>query len=203
MIKKSLAFIATAGIVFLSPTVCFSQSTDDLKQVHEGAGKVVVIAEGSLYIGGLPHSIVSFDTGKGIEKVAVPTIGAVTQPIKVGETFIFSGPLIKVGENSVINTREGYVFRKEEKSMAQFQAEMMKEAQSQMEKLAAQGIPNAIPTLGLQTAEQAAESAESRRTDILLALIALLVALLAFDRIPRIFAVPIRWLRSRFGKTHS
>lgn len=198
-----LAIIATAAVVLFIPSVCFSQAPDDTKQVHVGVGKVKVIAEGSLYVGGVPHSVVTFDTSNGTEIVAVPTIGAVTQPIKIGETFMFSGPIIRVGQDSIVNTHDGYVFRKAEKSMAQFQAEMMKNAQEQMEKLVGQGIPNAVPTIGLQTSEQAATSTERRRTDILLTLLSLVVALLALDRIPRLIAGPVRWFRSRFGKTRS
>lgn len=169
-------------------------------------GVVTSVSEGSLYIGGIPHSIATVNTGYGDKRVAVPTMGGM-QPLQVGESLTFSGPNIFINSDPVINTREGYIFRASEKSMAAFMADMTSKAQAQAEKAAKNGIPNAVPTMLMETPAQLQEKAQTQaadaakwRTDLLLTLLSLIVVLLAFERMQRIIVVPMRWIKSRFAK---
>jgi hypothetical protein len=90
------------------------------------------------------------------------------QPLRVGESLSFSGTTITVNSEQVINTKDGFLFRPAEKSMAAFMADMQAQAQAQMKKAAKSGIPNAVPTMLLESPEQTQEAASKRRTDILL-----------------------------------
>lgn len=169
-------------------------------------GVVTFVSEGSLYIGGIPHSIATVNTGHGAKRVAVPTMGGM-QPLQVGESLTFSGPSISINSDLVINTHEGYIFRASEKSMAAFMADMTSKAQAQAEEAAKKGIPNAVPTMLMETPAQLQEKAQAeaagaakRRTDLLLTLLSLIVALLAFERMQHLIVAPIRWIKSRFAK---
>ena len=84
--------------------------------------------------------------------------------------------------------------------MAEFIANKMSQAQLQAEKAAESGIPNAVPIMVMESSEQAAESATKRRTDMLLTLLSIIVALLAFERLQHFIVAPFRWLKSRFVK---
>lgn len=176
-------------------------------------GVVTSVSEGTLYIGGIAHSIATVNTGHGAKRVAVPTMGGM-QPLQVGESLTFSGPSISINSDLVINTREGYIFRASEKSMAAFMADMTGKAQAQAEEEAKNGIMNAVPTVLMETPAQLQEKAQAgaagaakRRTDLLLtllslvvALLALVVTLLAFERMQHLAVAPIRWIKSRFAK---
>lgn len=196
--KLKTALIISLIIVPLTASTSFSQKTNG--EIFTGSGTVVSVSPGSLYIGGVPHNILTLRVGNNTELVVIPSFGPTMQPISPGETVIFSGPKVTVGTDAIVNTQEGYIYRAAEMSMAQYQAKMMEKAQKEMDKQAKSGIPNAVPILQLQTPAQATESAFSRRTDLILASLAILVGLLALDRVWRMLVVPITWVRSRFKK---
>lgn len=164
-------------------------------------GVVRSISDGVLYIGGIPHSIAIVETESGTKRVAVPAM--LQQPIQVGESLSFSGNSISVNSESVINSQSGFVFRGAEKPMAAYMADIMREAQAQEEEAAKKGIPNAVPITIMETAAQLREkaqaeaaSASQRRTDMLLTVLSIILALLAFEKVAHIIKRLWLWLKS-------
>ena len=177
----------------------FSTVSNAMSQPEVYSGIVTSVSEGSLYLGGITHAIATVNTEQGAKRVAISTMG-VMQPLQVGESLSFSGTTITVNSEQVINTKDGFLFRPSEKSMAAFMADMQAQAQAQMEKAAKSGIPNAVPTMLLESPEQAQEAASKRRTDLLLTVMSVVLALLAFERIQQLTKAPVRWVKSRFRK---
>lgn len=165
-------------------------------------GVVTEISKGILYIGGVQHSIVSIDTKRGIKRVAVQTMG-VMQPLKVGESLSFAGPYITVSSELIVNTNEGFMFRPAEKSMAEHMQEMMGKAEAQAKEMEESGIPNAVPILLTESKEQTEERSYKRRTDLIIAVLTLVVALLAFKQIRRFMAATRQWIKSLIAKSSS
>lgn len=165
------------------------------------SGVVTSISGGSLYLDGIPHMIatVQVSGGKDEERVAFSTLG-VMQGLQVGESISYAGPVIWVNLEPVVNTKAGFFFRPNEKSMSAFMAEMQANAQKQAQELSKAGIPNAVPTVLMQTSEQAEESASERRTDLILTIMSIVLALLAFDRLRSLVVGLYRWVRDRFAK---
>lgn len=194
----------TATWLFVGLFCLSSMAYGDLNtSTPTGTGVVTAVAEGTLYIGGFAHSIATVETEGGTVRVAVPTRG-VMQALQIGESLSFSGPNIDVTSGLVINTREGFIFRAAEKSMGAYMAEQMSQAkaaaEAQMAEVAKTGIPNAVPTLIMESQEQAQEGASKRRMDLLLMVLSILVAVLAFERIPRLITKPVHWIKSRLAK---
>ena len=136
-------------------------------------------------------------------RVAVPTMG-VMQTLQIGESLSFSGPNINVNTGFVINTEEGFIYRASEKSMGEYVEEQMRQAQAQvqvqMAEAAKTGIPNAVPTFLTESAAQAREGASKRQMDLLVALLSIIVAILAIDRVPRLISRPVHWIKLRLAK---
>ena len=187
------------GLGLLIPLSLLAAASEAMSQPEVYTGVVTSVSEGSLYLGGITHAIATVNTEKGSKRVAISTMG-VMQPLQVGESLSFSGTTITVNSEQVINTKDGFLFRPAEKSMAAFMADMQAQAKAQMEKAAKSGIPNAVPTMLLESPEQTQEAASKRRTDILLTVMSLVLALLAFERIQQLTTAAVRWVKSRFGK---
>ena len=162
-------------------------------------GVVTAISKGALYIGGIPHSIATVDAGRGTKRVAVQTMG-VMQPLKVGESLSFAGPYITVNSELIVNTNAGFIFRFAEKSMAEHTQEMMDQAEAQAKEAAKSGIPNAVPIMLMESKEQAEESSYKRRTDLLIAILTLIVTLLAFERVHTLVTITLRQIKSLITK---
>lgn len=177
--------------------LCMLASASMAAKPQTSAGVVSAISQGSLYLDGIPHMIATVDTPIGRKRVAFSTIG-VMQALQVGESVSFSGPVILVNAEQVINTKAGFFFRPAEKSMSAFMADMQASAQRHAEAQANSGIPNAVPTVVLQTSEQEEASTSERRTDLLLTIFSIVLGLLAFDRLRGMFAAVYRWVRHRF-----
>lgn len=84
--------------------------------------------------------------------------------------------------------------------MEDMNRQMQAKVQAQAMEAAKNGIPNAVPTLLMESREQVEQSDSKRRTDIILALLSLITALLAIERIQNFAVVPVRWIRARFVK---
>ena len=193
--KSQLAWLFVA-VLWFSGSV-FGQQSAITPAAYNGV--VTTISEGTLYIHGIPHCIATVDTNQGAKRVAVPTMG-VMQPLQIGESLSFAGPTITVNSILVINTQEGFIFRATEKGMAAYMADVMNSAQAKAMEAEKSGIPNAVPTLIVESREQVEQSTTKRRTDILLTLLSLLVALLAYERIQHFAVAPARWIRTRLAK---
>jgi hypothetical protein len=171
--------------------VILAQGKVPTSTVKGETGVVRSLSDGVLYIGGIPHSIAVVETESGTRRVAVPAMSQ--QPVQVGESLSFSGNNINVNSELVINTQAGFLFRGAEKNMAAYMADLMHQAQAQEEESAKNGIPNAVPITVMETAAQLREkaqveaaSASQRRTDLLLTVLSIILALLAFERVAHI-----------------
>lgn len=197
--KYRLAWIL--GVVFLFSGITYGAQAQHQQSSYTGV--VTTISEGILYIGGVAYCIATVSTVQGAKRVAVPTMG-VMQPLQVGESLSFSGPAITVNSDLVINTREGFIFRMAEKSMATYMADMNRQmqakAQTQAREAEKSGVPNAVPIMLMESQAQVEQSGSKRRTDILLTLLSLITALLAIERIQHFAVAPVRWIRTRFAK---
>lgn len=182
-------------------SIATASKTPDQPPIYSGV--VTAVLDGSLYMGGISHSIATVNTDQGPKRVAVSTMG-VMQPLQVGESLSFSGPTITVNSESVINTKDGFVFQPAEKSMAAVMVDMQSKMQAQVQEATRSRIPNAVPTMLMETPEQMEEGAAKRRTDLLLTLMSVVLtlmsvvlALLAFERMQHFAVAPIRWIKSK------
>lgn len=197
MTRRSTWFLL--GLLCLVPMAYGNQNPS----TPAGTGVVTAVSQGTLYIGGIAHSIATVETERGTMRVAVPTMG-VMQTLQIGESLSFSGPNINVNTGFVINTEEGFIYRGSEKSMGEYVEEQMRQAQAQvqvqMAEAAKTGIPNAVPTFLTESAAQAREGASKRQMDLLVALLSIIVAILAIDRVPRLISRPVHWIKLRLAK---
>ncbi len=171
-----------------------------------GSGEVVAVRQGIMFLDSTPHRVVSLKTRDGILDVAVPAVGAT--PVLVGEKLLFAGRTMSFNAKALIDPRGGYVYRESDKDMGQLMAEMQAQVQSQVASAAASGEPNAVPTVIVESRQQRderqareAEEAQKRRIDLLIAITALLVAIVALEKVPKAFTTGARLLKRIVERT--
>lgn len=153
-------------------------------------GTVSAVRPGIVFLGGIPHKIVNVTAGAETIAVPIPTLGMT--PIQVGEEVIFAGPAMQFGDETLVDTRQGMVYRTRGKDMNEMMADMQSAIASQASTMPQDALPDAVPTqvweTDAQRKERSAEHAEGTfrwGLEILLLIVGTIAAVIAIQKWPR------------------
>ena len=180
--KKILLLCLVFGTTFFISANTFA----DGKKIS-GEGVIVKVYTGIYYTGLVEHQLVKIKSDKNKNfKVLIPTL--TSQPygqknVILGQKLKFKGILDNFENREIVNTVNGYLYFSDKKTLIEQVNFATQKAQQEAIENEAKGIPNAIPTYIIPTAEQKKKSLLGRYVDVSLAVFGIVLTLLVLDRV--------------------
>jgi hypothetical protein len=164
-----------------------------------GSAQVSEKLPGILYIDGKEGAAFMVDADN-VELVFLPTWG---NELELGETVEYEGVVVDLPIGKVLDTTKGFLYRSGALTMQPKMEKQMLEAQQAAAQNMVQGIPLTVPISIFDTREQkeekeaeAKQQASERQFNVIISLMGLVIALLAFDKVP----VTVKWVCGFFRK---
>lgn len=174
--------------------------TSQTDRTISGKGVVISSEPGLIYVNGHEQRIINVQTETGAVRVFAPSMG--TAAVSSGEKISFTGHIEKIDGIDVINTMTGYIYRQTAKSIQEQMMEQMQQMQRQQQQQIEKNpdiIPNAVPITMLETKEQKTDS----QLSFTLAILGVLLALLSFEKVPRlihVLLIPIKAIANKIKR---
>ena len=179
--KKILLLCLVFGTTFFISANTFA----DGKKIS-GEGVIVKVYTGIYYTGLVEHQLVKIKSDKNKNfKVLIPTLTSQIYGQKnviLGQKLKFKGILDNFENREIVNTVNGYLYFSDKKTLAEQANFAIQKAQQEAAENEAKGIPNAIPSIIVQTAEQKQKSLRKRYIDVSLAVFGIVVTIMVFYR---------------------
>ena len=180
--KKILLLCLVFGTTFFISANTFA----DGKKIS-GEGVIVKVYTGIYYTGLVEHQLVKIKSDKNKNfKVLIPTLTSQIYGQKnviLGQKLKFKGILDNFENREIVNTVNGYLYFSDKKTLIEQVNFATQKAQQEAIENEAKGIPNAIPTYIIPTAEQKKKSLLGRYVDVSLAVFGIVLTLLVLDRV--------------------
>ena len=179
--KKILLFCLVFGTTFFISANTFA----DGKKIS-GEGVIVKVYTGIYYAGLVEHQLVKIKSDKNKNfKVLIPALTSQSYGQKnviLGQKLKFKGILDNFENREIVNTVNGYLYFSDKKTLAEQANFAIQKIQQEAAENEAKGIPNAIPSIIVQTAEQKQKSLRKRYIDVSLAVFGIVVTIMVFYR---------------------